>query len=174
MSCASFSPLFFLRLLAKILGHCWAVKSTITQVMRLKTHQVQVKHPCHTYARCLTTFICNGWAYGFITTSFSRQVLAQIWEISQPKSWVTARLQTRPLYKQWGFRPTQSGSHIHVIHIQGVWQPSYAMDGHMDPSPLHYHGRRKPGFGKSAKILGNCLVSNQTNMQAMTKLETHP
>ena len=30
----------------------------------------------------------------------------------------------------------QSGSHIHVIHIQDVCQFLYAMDGHTDPSSL--------------------------------------
>ena len=68
---------------AKILGHCWAKNRTITQAMRLETHPEWITHPCHTYTRCLTTFICNGWAYGSITTSLSWQVLAQIWEISQ-------------------------------------------------------------------------------------------
>jgi hypothetical protein len=97
----------------------------------------------------------------------------QIWEISQNLAVIAGR-QMIPLHKQWGLRPTQSGSHIHIIHIQGVWQPSYAVDGHMKPSPLHIHGRCYPGFGKFlSKILSCCWAANDTITQAM-RLKTHP
>jgi hypothetical protein len=69
--------------LTKILGCCWSTNHTITQAMRLETHPEWITHPCHTYTRCLTTFICNGWAYGSITTSLSCQVAAQICGIDQ-------------------------------------------------------------------------------------------
>ena len=53
---------------AEILGHCWATSRTIMQAVRLKTHPKWIIHPWQTYARWLTTFICNGWAHGFIIT----------------------------------------------------------------------------------------------------------
>ena len=72
---------------AKILGHCWLTNHTFTQTMRLETHPEWITHLWHTYTRRLTTFICNGWAYGFITTPLSWQVAAMIFEISQnPRS----------------------------------------------------------------------------------------
>ena len=54
-----------------------------------------------------------------------------------PDSWQ----KTMPLVvcNDWRSRPTQYGSYIHVRHIQSDWQPSYAVDGHMDMSSLCYH-----------------------------------
>ena len=43
-----------------------------------------------------------------------------------------------PLHTWWGFTTTQSGSHTHVICIQGVWQSPYTIVGHMDSSSLCY------------------------------------
>jgi len=48
-----------------------------------RPHLEWIIHPCQTYIRCLTTFICNGWAYGSIITPFSVQVLTQILDFSQ-------------------------------------------------------------------------------------------
>ena len=66
-----------------VTAHCWSANHTTTQALRLMAHPEWITHPCHTYMGCLTTFICNEWAYGSITTSLSRQVVAQIWESSQ-------------------------------------------------------------------------------------------
>ena len=35
----------------------------------------------------------------------------------------------------WGSRPTY-GSRIHIVHVSGVWQPLYAVDGRKDPLSL--------------------------------------
>ena len=34
-------------------------------------------------------------------------------------------------------QPNQKSSHIQIQHIKGVWEASYAVDGHMDPSSLN-------------------------------------
>ena len=47
-----------------------------------------------------------------------------------------------------------NGSQIHSKHVTGVWQPSYAVDGDMDPSPWHYHHTCWSRYA----ILGHCLV----------------
>jgi len=68
----------------KILGHCLAVNHTIMQWLRPKTHPERIIHPCQTYAMCLTTIICSGWAYGSIIKPLPLQGLArQILEFNQ-------------------------------------------------------------------------------------------
>ncbi len=86
----------------------------ITQVMRHKTHPKWIAHPCQTFTRCFPTFICNRWAYGATIIALLLQVLAQIWEISR-----NPECKPYPLRKQWGLRPTQSGSHILGRHMPG-------------------------------------------------------
>ena len=82
-----------------------------------------------TYERCLTTFICCGWAYGAIFCPLPPIELSQIWESSEI-IWLTAGLQLTPLCSGWGSNPTWNGSHISSQHMQRGWQPSYAVDGH--------------------------------------------
>jgi hypothetical protein len=62
---------------------CCGTNRTVTQKMRLYTHPKWITHPCHTHTWCLTTFICNGWAYGSIITQFTLQVQDPIWKISR-------------------------------------------------------------------------------------------
>ncbi len=54
----------------------------------------------------------------------------------------------------WGSRPTWNGSHIHLKHVQGVWQCSYAVYGQMDPSLCRYHRTCWPRFGNLNQNLG--------------------
>ena len=60
--------------LAEILGHCRATNCTITQMMRLYKSPKWIPHSCHTYTRCLSIFVCNGWAYRSIITLSLLQV----------------------------------------------------------------------------------------------------
>ena len=46
--------------------------------------------------------------------------------------WVTPGQQMMAKCSDWWCRPNQDWSHINVRHIQGVWQPSYAVDVYMD------------------------------------------
>jgi hypothetical protein len=48
------------------LGLLMSVKWALMHWLRLQTHMEWFPHPTHTYARWLTTFICNGWGYGLI------------------------------------------------------------------------------------------------------------
>ena len=57
----------------------------------------------------------------------------------QLKSWVAFEHRTISLTCDWGCRPTLHGSHIHIKHKQGVWQPWYDVDGQNNPSPCGYH-----------------------------------
>ena len=81
-------------------------------------------------------------------------------------------VKNEPLCIGWGSKPTWNGSHIPSIHIQGVWQLSYAVDGDMDPSSSHSHHTCRPRFGKSAEILGHCLELNEAFVQWL-RLQTH-
>jgi hypothetical protein len=53
----------------------------------------------------------------------------------------------------WGSHSTWSGSHFHFKHIKGDWQPSYAVDGEMEPPSCCYHHTCNTRFGKSDEII---------------------
>jgi len=48
----------------------------------------------------------------------------------------------------WGCRTFQTASHIHLIHILGVWTPETVVDGDMAAHSYRYHHRGFPRFGK--------------------------
>ncbi len=64
-----------------------------------------------------------------------------------------ANVQAMPLHFDWGCRTFQTVSHVHVIHIWGVWVPSHVVDEHMSSHSHHYHHRYFPRLGKLAEIL---------------------
>ena len=66
--------------------------------------------------------------------------------------WVTPGQQMMVKCSYWGCRPNQDWSqHTNVRHMQGVWQPSYAVDVNMDVS-LHYFSHSCwTSFGKSPR-----------------------
>ncbi len=57
-----------------------------------------------------------------------------------------ASVETMPLRFGWGCRTFQSVSHVHVIHIWGVWAPSQDVDGHMASHSHQYQHRHFPRF----------------------------
>jgi hypothetical protein len=73
--------------------------------------------------------------------------------------WVTATPQPVGLCSVWGYGPTPNRSEINVIHMQGGWEPSYAVDGHMDLSSLSPPTLIRQAFGSQAWILGNCQAT---------------
>ena len=64
-----------------------------------------------------------------ITAALIDQVLG-----SHLEKWVIPGQQMMVKYSDWGCRPNQDWSHIYVRHMQGVWEPSYALDVNMDVS----------------------------------------
>jgi hypothetical protein len=83
-----------------------------------------------------------------ITDTLIDQALGSHLEI-----WVTPGQQMLVKCGDWGCRPNQDWSHINVRHMQGVCQPSYAVDVHMDASLQHYSRSHWPSFGKSPRNL---------------------
>jgi hypothetical protein len=67
--------------------------------------------------------------HNIIPAGFADQALGSYLEI-----WVIPGRQIMVKCSDWGCRPNQDWSHINVRHMQGVWQPSYAVDLHMDAS----------------------------------------
>ena len=64
-----------------------------------------------------------------------------------------------PLHYHWGCRIFQTASHIHGIHILGVWTPYTVVDGDMAAHSHCYHHRCSPGLGEFlAEILGDVSV----------------
>ncbi len=69
-----------------------------------------------------------------VTTTYTSPDLWELGEIPPDAS-----VQTMPLCFDWGCRIFQTASHVHVIHIRGVWAPSQVVDGHMAWHSHHYH-----------------------------------
>ena len=67
------------------------------------------------------------------------------------------------------YAPCWSSYHYHghhqFNHIQGVWQPSYAVDVNMDVSLQHYERSHWPSFGKSPRNQGNSWATNDGEVQ---------
>jgi len=61
---------------------------------------------------------------------------------------------------RWGCRTFQTASHIHGIHILGVWTPYTVVDGHMAAHSYRYHHRHipTPDLGKFAEIIDDVNV----------------
>ncbi len=83
---------------------------------------------------------------------------------------VAAGLHLIPLYSVWGLQPNQNSSHIQIKYIQGVWEASYAVDGHMS---FHYHGFCPIRFWESAQFMGHSWPSFDTIIQCL-RLSTQP
>ncbi len=69
-----------------------------------------------------------------------------------------------PLRFDWGCRTFQTASHVHVIHIWGVWAPSQVMDEHMASHSHRYHHRC---FSRFVRIGWNptwCKCANHATM----------
>jgi hypothetical protein len=69
-------------------------------------------------------------------------------------------VQTMPLHWGWGCRTFQSASHIHGIHMWGVWAPSTAVDGYMAAHPCHYHHSHFSWFRRESQHPRWCKCAN--------------
>ncbi len=75
-----------------------------------------------------------------------------------------ASVQTMPICFGWGCRTFQTASHVHVIHIWGVWVPSQVVDGNM-PSHSHRNNHRHfPRFVRAGWNPTWCKCANRATM----------
>ena len=81
--------------------------------------------------------------------------------------WVAPGQQKMVKCNYWVCRPNQDWFHINSKHVQGVWQPSYAVDVHMDGSLQHYSSSCWPSFWKSPRIMGNSWGTNDGEVQCL-------
>jgi hypothetical protein len=116
-------------------------------------------------------FICCGWAHGPVLTQSPPLSLIKPLE-DKLEFWVTARPHPVGLCSIWGYWPTPNRSHINAIHMQGGWEPSYAVDGHMDLSSLSSPALIGQAFGSQSWILGNCYTTTCRVVQCL-RLWTH-
>jgi hypothetical protein len=79
--------------------------------------------------------------------------------------WGTPGEQMMVKCSYWGCRPNQDWSHINVRHMQGVWQPSYAVDVNMDVSLQHFSPSCWPSLVKSPRNLGISWATNDGEVQ---------
>ncbi len=73
--------------------------------------------------------------------------------------WVNPGQQMMVKCSDWGCRPHHDWSqHINVRHMQGVWQPSYAVDVNMDVSLQHSCSPCWQSFGNSRVTPGQQMM----------------
>ncbi len=108
-----------------------SANGVVVSWLRLQTASEGIPHPYHMYTKCFGTMIWGGWTYGCTLTllylcrwGWFFGKLGCGWE--QMELW----------FHGWGFKQLQTASHIHIICIQSVLAPWYAVDGHMG-APLH-------------------------------------
>ncbi len=90
-----------------------------------------------------------------VTTTDTSQELWELVEILPD-----ANVQTIPLHFGWRCRTFQTASHVHGIHIWGVWAPYQVVDGHMASHSHRYHHRCFPRFGKAGWNPTWCKCAN--------------
>ena len=81
-----------------------------------------------TFVKCLSTFICYGWAYGCTLTLLYLQRWMPNSKFREIGLW-GARMTL--WCHGWGCKTPMTGSYINIGGTYGVWASSQAMDGHM-------------------------------------------
>ncbi len=81
----------------------------------------------------------NIWLHVHIVTATDTS--PELWELAEIQT--DASVQTMPLQ---GCRTFSTASHIHVIHVWGVWTPSQIVDRRMASHSHRYHHRCFPRF----------------------------
>ncbi len=114
----------------------------------LKSYLMQVSKLCHyTLIDAVETFQIASHVHGIHIYGVwgSSQVVMGVWFHTHindttgtyPDLWELgeilpdASVQAMPLHFDWGCWTFQTASHVHFIHIWGVWVPSQVVDGHM-------------------------------------------
>ncbi len=129
----------------------------------LKSFLMRVRKPCHhTLVEAVEPFKLHPMSMSYIYKRFeyllwlwmgiwlhlhiitTTDTSSELWELA--KILPEASVQTMPLCFGWGCRTFQTASHVHVIHIWGVWAPSQVVDGHISSHSHHYYHRCFPSY----------------------------
>ncbi len=100
------------RLMANLgkLGYGGSQKTLWCHDWHSKSLADSIPHPYWMYIKCLSTFICCGWAYGFIVTLlYLSRVGAKFWKI-----WVRCIPNDVVVSHGWGSKPLLTASQIHI------------------------------------------------------------
>jgi hypothetical protein len=76
-------------------------------------------------------------------------------------------VKTIPIHYHWGCKTFQTASHIHVIHILGVWTLETVVDEHMAAHSHRYHHRGFPRFGRVYWNPRWCQCGNDPTMLSL-------
>ncbi len=104
-----------------VLGHLWSHNDVIMSWLRLTATSNCFPHPYWTYTTQLSTLICYPWAHSISLTQLYPSYLGQILGF-----WVTCGVKIMWLCHGQGWQPSETASHIHIRHIQSIWEHWYA------------------------------------------------
>jgi hypothetical protein len=108
--------------------------------LRLKNLSNCIPRPSYTYIRWLwILFILWMGMYMHTNTITTTNVSPDLGKLAEILN--DGRVKTISLRLcGWGCRTFQTASHIHLMHILGVWETVYyAVDGYVDTPAHHYH-----------------------------------
>ncbi len=114
--------------------------------LRLQTASDGIPHPYHIYTKCFSTLIFCGWTFGCTLILLYRCKWGWFfWKLVCGWDWMLL------WFYGWGYKQLQKASHIHIICIQSVLAPWFAVDWNM-VIPLHCYTGAGGGdfFGKLA------------------------
>ncbi len=136
--------------------------------LRLKAPMYCIPHPYHMYTKYFNPLICCEWTYGSPLHCYA--YAGRGWWIfgNLGCGWVCAMLQCHG----WGSKPPWIASHIHIICIQIVLAPWYAVDGHMGAhfTLLRLCNFRKIGVGLSPSDVVMSWLRLQTPVDCIPHL----
>jgi hypothetical protein len=115
----------------------------IEAVESFKLHPMSMSYIYELF-ECLLRLWMGIWLSTHINTTTDTS--PDLWELGEILPY--ASVQTMPLCFDWGCRIFQTASHVHFLHIWGVWVPSQVVHGHMASHSHQYHHRHHPQFGK--------------------------
>ena len=138
----------------ELLGKQWWWKAVIEAPIQIDL--TSLWNTCKVFDNLHMQWMCIWMSPYHITAAFGDKAVGS----RRLEFWVTPWQAMTVKSGDWGCSPNPDWSHIIVKHMQGVWQPSYAMDVHMDASLPHYSSDRWPSFWKLPRILGNSLARN--------------
>ncbi len=114
----------------------------VEAVEPFKLHLMSMSYIYEVFEHHLLRLWMGIWLHNHTITT--TDISPDLWELAEILP--DASVQTVPLQFSWGCRTFQTASHVHVIHIWGVWALSQVVDGHKASQSHHYHHRHFPRF----------------------------
>ncbi len=104
---------------------------------------------------------------------YTGQGCPQIWDFGSIVEWKWYHWM--PLHHGWGWYPPQTGSHIHMSHIQCAWVIGMLSQGHMGAPLYLYTSKVGPRFWNLGHLwTENDVIASWLRLTSTIDCFTHP